>query len=355
MTLEELLDHPCAWFVDHACEEIAISSRIRLARNLAGYPFPDRANGSQKNEIRRQVLDVLGQTGPFETGLLAPTEDMTPFERQLLFERSLISREHAERDEGGAIAVSRDEQDVVMVNEEDHLRLQVVRSGLSLYETWDEMTRLDDALDDKVDYAFAEPYGFLTCCPSNTGTGMRAGVMLHLPGLALMDEIRPVMRGLSKMGLAVRGLGGEGSEADGFLFQISNQITLGRTEEEILEELNERVAELIQHEIHARARLAENRPNGLRDKIGRAAGVLQNAWELQSKEALDLLSLVRLGVAMELLKLDTPHLIEQLMIEVRPCHLQKLAEKDLNPAERDRFRAEWVRSKLADLTKGPKL
>jgi protein arginine kinase len=355
MTLEELLDHPCAWFVDHAPGEIAISSRIRLARNLAGFPFPARASGSQKNEIREHLMDVLRATGPFETGLLASSEDVTPFQRQLLFERSLISREHAELDEGGAIAVSRDEQDVVMINEEDHLRLQVVRSGLSLMESWDEMMRLDDALDDRVDYAFAEPYGFLTCCPSNTGTGMRAGVMLHLPGLALMDEIRPVMRGLGKMGLAVRGLGGEGSEADGFLFQISNQITLGRTEEDILEELNGLVEELIRHELNARARLAENRPNGLRDKVGRAVGVLQNAWELQSKEALDMLSLVRLGLAMDLLKLDKPRVIEQLMVEVRPCHLQKLAEKDLNPSERDRFRAEWVRSKLADLSKGPKL
>lgn len=355
MTLEELLDHPCAWFVDHACEEIAISSRIRLARNLAGYPFPARANGAQKNEIRAEILQVLRKTDPFESGLLASIEDISPFERQLLFERSLISREHAERDEGGGIAISRDEQDVVMINEEDHLRLQVVRSGLSLEEGWDEMLRLDDMLDDQVDYAFAEPYGFLTCCPSNTGTGMRAGVMLHLPGLALMEEIRPVMRGLAKMGLAVRGMGGEGSEADGFLFQISNQVTLGRKEEDILEELNALVAELIRHEIHARSRLSENRPNGLRDKIGRAAGVLQNAWELPSKEALDLLSLVRLGVAMELLTLTTPRVIEQLMVEVRPCHLQKLAEKDLNPTERDRFRAEWVRSKLADLTKGPRL
>lgn len=355
MTLEELLDHPCAWFVDHACEEIAISSRIRLARNLAGYPFPPRASGAQKIEIRDEIFSVLHAAEPFHTGLLTPLEDITPFQRLLLFERSLISREHAEQDEGGAIAVSRDEQDVIMINEEDHLRLQVVRSGLSLQDAWQEMTRLDDTLDDKIDYAFAEPCGYLTCCPSNTGTGMRAGVMLHLPGLALLEEIRPVMRGLAKMGLAVRGLGGEGSEADGYLFQISNQVTLGRSEEEILDELNSLVAELIQHEIHARARLAQNRPNGLRDKIGRAVGILQNAWELPSKEALDLLSLVRLGVAMDLLLLDTPRVIEQLMIEVRPCHLQKLAEKELNHAERDRFRAEWVRSRLADLTKGPKL
>lgn len=217
------------------------------------------------------------------------------------------------------------------------------------------MEELDDALDEKLPYAASEKYGFLTSCPSNTGTGMRAGVMLHLPGLALMDEIRPVIRGLSKIGLAVRGPGGEGSDVDGFLYQISNQVTLGRSERDILEELDEVVNELITHEGNARQRLLENRPNGLRDKVGRAAGVLQHAWELPSKEALDLLALVRLGLAMELLALDEPHGIESLMVAVRPAHLQKAAGKPLKPEERDRFRAELVRSRLADLRKGPKL
>jgi len=355
MTLEELLDHPCAWFVDHKSEEIAISSRIRLARNVADAPFPNRARPEQKADIQENLLKILRRQDRFSQGWTAKSEEVKDADRMLLFERSLISREHAETDSGGGIGVSRDEQDVVMINEEDHLRLQVVRSGFSLREAWEEMAALDDALEAEIPYAFSPKYGYLTCCPSNAGTGMRAGVMMHLPGLALMEEIRPVMRGLNKMGLAVRGPGGEGSDAEGFLFQVSNQITLGRSEEDILRNLSEVVEELTAHERNARQRLTQNRPNGVRDKVGRAAGILQNAWELNSKEALELLALVRLGLAMKLLKLKTPHVVEQLMVEVRPAHLQRLAGRELTPEERDRFRAEWVRSKLAELTKGPKL
>jgi len=355
MTLEELLDHPCAWFVDHESEEIAISSRIRLARNVQGSPFPNRARAEQKADIQENLLRILRRQDRFAEGWSAKTEEVKDADRMLLFERSLISREHAETDSGGGIGVSRDEQDVVMINEEDHLRLQVVRSGFSLWEAWEEMSALDTALEAEIPYAYSEKYGYLTCCPSNTGTGMRAGVMMHLPGLALMEEIRPVMRGLNKMGLAVRGPGGEGSQAEGYLFQVSNQVTLGRSEEEILQNLSEVVEELTGHERNARQRLLQNRPNGLRDKVGRAAGVLQNAWELNSKDALELLSLVRLGLAMRLLRLKTAHVVEQLMVDVRPAHLQRLAKQELTPEERDRFRAEWVRSMLADLTKGPKL
>lgn len=355
MELEELLDHPCAWFTDHDCGDIAISSRIRLARNLDGVPFPSRADTDVLHGVRRRMIDVLDELELFDEGWIDITEKLTPLQRALLFERSLMSREHMENEHSGAIGVSRDEQDVVMVNEEDHLRLQVVRSGFSLHEAWDEMCRLDDALDARVDYAYHEKYGYLTCCPTNAGTGLRAGVMLHLPGLALMEEIRPVIRGLGKMGLAVRGPGGEGSDADGFLYQISNQITLGRSEEDIIEELFSVVEELIQHEKNARLRLEESKPTLLRDRVGRAAGILRNAWELPSKEALDLLALVRMGLAMDLLELDTPHGVEQLMVGVRPAHLQFMAGRDLGPAERDRFRAERVRSVLADLRKGPKL
>lgn len=355
MTLDELLSHPCAWFVDHDSEEIAISSRIRLARNVKNFPFPNRAKPAQRADVQDYLLEALRKQPAFTEGWTARNEEIPDQDRMLLFERSLISREHAESERGSAVGVSRDEQDVVMINEEDHLRLQVVRSGLSLDEAWEEMVSLDEALEQEVDYAFSETLGYLTCCPSNTGTGIRAGVMMHLPGLALMEEIRPVMRGLSKMGLAVRGPGGEGSEADGFLYQISNQITLGYSEAEILEGLTRVVRDLVDHERHARERLAQSRPNGLRDKVGRAVGILQHAWELNSKEALELLSLLRLGLAMELYELETPHVVEQLLVEVRPAHLQRLAGRALSPEGRDRFRAEWVRSKLAELHKGPRL
>jgi len=355
VTLDEVIDRPCAWFTDHDSAEIAISSRIRLARNVVGFPFPAMAKGPQREEIRKRLVEVLEALPLFQGGWIAGMEDLSELERALLFERSLISREHADNEKGSAVAVSADEQDVVMVNEEDHLRLQVVRPGLSLSEAWVEMEKLDDALEERVNYAFSETMGYMTSCPTNVGTGLRAGVMLHLPGLALMEEIRPVLRGLGKIGLAVRGLGGEGSEADGFLYQVSNQITLGRSETQIVGELEDIVRELIVHERNARIRLEEGKPEWLRDRVGRAVGLLQNAWVLSSKEALDMLALVRLGLAVELWELDEAHGVEQLMVHVRPAHLQRLARRELEAGERDRFRAEWVRSKLADLRKGHKL
>jgi len=355
MTPEELFSSPCAWFVDHDPGEIAISSRIRLARNLDGLPFPASATADQRAGLRDHVLELLGKERKFQDGLLLDLEKVSHPEKWLLFERGLVSRELVESEGQGGLAVSTDAQDVVMINEEDHLRLQVMRSGMSLDEAWSEICSVDDLLESHLQYAFSDQFGYLTCCPSNTGTGMRAGVMLHLPGLVLLEEIRPVIRGLGKMGLAVRGLGGEGSDADGFLYQISNQITLGRAEEKVIAEIQEVVEELILHERNARLRLEESRPDWLRDRVSRAMGVLQHARMLPSKEALDLLSMVRMGLAMELLCLDRAHEVEQLMVEVRPAHLQRVAGEELTPEVRDRFRADWVRSKLADLRKGPKL
>ncbi len=355
MTLDELLASPCAWFVDHDPGEIAISSRIRLARNLEGYPFPGRAKPAQRAELRARVLEVLEAEPHFAGGLRVCMEEVGEQAARMLFERSLISKEHAEDAAEGGVAVSPDSQDVILINEEDHLRMQVIRPGLSLEAAWDEMKEVDDAIEAVLPCAYSGKYGYLTCCPTNTGTGMRAGVMLHLPGLALLDEMGPVMRSMAKMGLAVRGVGGEGSEADGYLYQVSNQMTLGPDEETLLAGIRDVAEELIVHERNARLRLAKTRPAWLRDRVGRAAGILSSSWVLPSKEALDLLGLVRLGLAMELLALDRPHGVEQLMIEVRPAHLQRLAGGELEPEARDVFRAQWVRSRLADLRKGGKL
>lgn len=355
MTLDQLLESPCAWFVDHDPGEIAISSRIRLARNIDGVAFPQNAQAEALIRLRGQALTLLRENDHFLDGTFLELEDVTAEQKALLHERSLMSKELAEESRHGGLAVSSDLQDVVMVNEEDHLRLQVMRPGFSLQEVWEEISAVDDDLSEEVDFAYSDPFGYLTCCPTNTGTGLRAGVMLHLPGLVLMEEIRAVVRGLGKMGLAVRGLGGEGSDADGFLYQISNQITLGKSEEEIISTITEVVEELILHERNARVRLEESKPAWLRDRVGRALGILQNSRILPSKEALDLLSMIRLGLAMGLLQLDRAHEIEQLMVDARPAHLQKIAGKALSPEDRDIFRAEWVRSKLADLRKGPTL
>ncbi|WFB34909.1 protein arginine kinase [Kiritimatiellota bacterium B12222] len=355
MTLDELLDTPCTWFFDHAPSEIAISSRIRLARNLQGFSFPAHASMEDRIRIRAHALDVLRKNDHFQEGFFYEMDDVTPFQKQLLYERSLISKDLAEECPQAGLAVSQDLRDVVMINEEDHLRLQVMRSGLCLEEIWEEIASVDDDLEAAMEVAFSEEFGYLTCCPTNTGTGMRAGVMLHLPGLVLMEEIRPVIKGLGKMGLAVRGLGGEGSDADGFLYQISNQITLGRSEIDLMQDIQEVVKEVIGHEQNARLRLAESKQAWLKDRVGRAFGVLQNAHVLASKEALDLLAMVRLGLALELLEWDEGHQVEQLMVDVRPAHLQKCANEKLDAEKRDIFRAEWVRSRLADLKKGRKL
>lgn len=355
MTIEELLNTPCTWFFDHDPSDIAISSRIRLARNLQGIPFPAHASKDQRITLRNQALEVLKDNAHFKRGSFFDLENLSAIEKTLLFERSLISSDLAEECEEAGLAVSSDLKDVVMVNEEDHLRLQVMRAGFCLREVWEEVSSVDQDLEETMEVAFSEEMGYLTCCPTNTGTGMRAGVMLHLPGLVLMEEIRPVIRGLGKIGLAVRGSGGEGSDADGFLYQISNQITLGRTEEEIIAEIEDVVNELVIHEKNARIRLEESKPAWLRDRVGRAYGVLRNARVLASKEALDLLAMVRLGLALDLLSWDKSHQIEQLMVDVRPAHLQKCAGNELSMEQRDIFRAEWVRSRLADLQKGRRL
>jgi len=355
VTFEDLMQGPCAWYGQEDSEGIAISSRIRLARNIDGYPFPARASKEQRLELREQIGELLQEDERFAEGLYLRLDELSASERMLLVERSLSSPEHGEESHEGALAVSTDTHDAVMVNEEDHLRLQVLRGGLSLKEVWEEMARLDDALEQRVNYAFSAKYGYLTCCPSNTGTGLRAGVMLHLPGLALMEEIRSVLRGLGKLGLAVRGLDGEGSDADGFLYQISNQMTLGRDEESLLADIQDVVEELVEHERNARLRLEEQRPAWLRDRVGRAVGILKNAWVLPSKEALDLLAMLRLGMGMGLLEWEHAPSVEQMMVEVRPAHLQRLAGRSLEVEERDRFRAQWMRSKLADLKKGSTL
>jgi len=355
MTIEELLDAPCTCFFDHDPSDIAISSRIRLARNLEGIPFPAHASADQRRDLRNHTLEVLRKNAHFKQGSFFEMDGFTDSQKALLFERSLISKDLAEESEQAGLAVSQDVCDVVMINEEDHLRLQVMRSGLCLDEVWQKICAVDDDLEASMEVAFSEEYGYLTCCPTNTGTGMRAGVMLHLPGLVLLEEIRPVIRGLGKIGLAVRGSGGEGSDADGFLYQISNQITLGKSEEEVIQEIQDVVEEMITHEQNARIRLEESKPAWLRDRVGRAYGVLRNARVLNSKEALDLLAMIRLGLALDLLEWEDTYHVEQLMVDVRPAHLQKCANRTLGADQRDIFRAEWVRSRLAELKKGRKL
>jgi protein arginine kinase len=347
MIFADLLQQPCAWLAPGADTGIVVSSRIRLARNLKGAAFPGWAGEEECERVWQQLRPVLSGLKTLVPAFAFGMGELEEFERMILFERHLISGEMAQRGRGSGLVASRDETISVMVNEEDHLRLQSMTPGLALQQIWQRMNTLDDEIEAQVRYAFSPRLGYLTACPTNVGTGLRASVMLHLPGLALMDELNPVAKGLTKIGLAVRGLWGEGTEATGNMFQISNQITLGDREENIVHTIEQIVLELVNHEKNARARLLEKREIVVRDHVGRALGILSHAHLLSSKEALDLLSGLRLGIDLGILRgVDRPA-VDRLLLLSQPAHLQQREGKLLKPRDRDRVRADLVRTQLA--------
>jgi len=263
-----------------------------------------------------------------------------------LVERHLISREHAAKGGGSAVVVNRRQTLSIMINEEDHLRMQSIRSGLQLKQAFKLVDKIDSALESKLDFAFDPRLGYLTACPTNVGTGMRASAMLHLPGLVLSELINQVVQAVSKIGLAVRGLYGEGTEAMGNLFQISNQTTLGEKEEEIITRLSKVIETIIEKEHDARQVLLQKKPNTLCDQIGRAYGVLTYAHAMPSKEALNLLSIIKLGMDLGAFPEDHRLQIDELFIETQPAHLQKSSQQKLNAEERDQLRAQIIRDRL---------
>ena len=272
-SIEQLLSNKVSFLADAGPEEdIAISSRIRLARNLAGFPFPVAASPEQLGEVCDAVRDAASESGAFgcpECFCFDP-EKMSPLDRELLFERRLASRDFLERASGTRLLVSGDEANSVMVNEEDHLRIQAFQPGFRLNAVWETINRIDDELGSRLSYAFDDRLGFLTCCPTNVGTGMRASVMLHLPGLVLSGQIGPTIQGVNKLNLAVRGIAGEGTDNRGNLFQVSNQSTLGESEPQIIERLNHVISQLIAHEKSARQLLLQRDQFALLDHVGRA-------------------------------------------------------------------------------------
>jgi protein arginine kinase len=344
--MDAFLKRPGAWLALGQDTSIVISSRVRLARNLKDRPFPQWANDAVREEVWQQLLTDLPKTEALKDGLSLRMTDLPPLDRQFLLERHLISREQMDEKVGSGLVVRYDETISAMVNEEDHLRLQALRAGLDLEGTLECVSSLDDQIEAQTAYAFSAQYGYLTACPTNVGTGMRASVMLHLPGLVLMNEMGPIIRGMSKIGLAVRGLWGEGTEAVGNMFQVSNQVTLGEGEEEIVRNLQQIVVEIVQHEKNARQRLMEKKKVIVQDHVGRARGILSGAHLLSSKETLGLLSGLRLGIELGILEDVERNAVDELMISTQPAHLQKLGHKDLTVEERDRARAELVRNRL---------
>jgi protein arginine kinase len=333
--------------------EIVISTRIRLARNLAAFPFTNRSNAHQKAEIESLLRDRIAKLEVDPRLSYVNVPSLSVLDRQFLVERQLISRELAAAEGPRGVALGPQETLSLMVNEEDHLRLQVMRSGFTLDEAWQDIDKVDDLLEQRVSYAFSEEFGYLTACPTNVGTGMRSSVMLHLPALVLTKQIEKVFRALQKINLAVRGIYGEGSRPSGDFYQISNQVTLGKSEVTVLSEIKEVIPQIIQYERQARKTLLQESKQALQDRVARAFGTLCSATMMTSEETMDLLSSVRLGINLGLLEEITIPTVNELFIHTQPAHLQKLMGAPLDGEERNSARARYLRTRLRE--NGPHL
>jgi protein arginine kinase len=327
-------------------DRIVLTSRVRLARNLKDTPFPGRATKQQRDEHLQIIKPVVESLTSMKKGFSQELNDLADLDRQLLVERHLISRELAKKKQGAAFVLSKDETCSIMINEEDHLRMQVILPGLQVKEAWKAVDKIDTQLENKLPIAFSGRYGFLTACPTNTGTGMRVSAMLHLPGLVIAEHMQQTITAVNKLGLAVRGLYGEGTEALGNVFQISNQMTLGETEFDIIERLNKVVVQIIENEENARAKLLESNPEMVFNNIGRAYGILTNAHVISSKEAKNLLSLLRLGLDLGYFPEMDPEVVDELFIVTEPAHIQHRECKKMSPEERDIMRATQLRERL---------
>jgi protein arginine kinase len=351
MNLDTLLPNLGEWLRGTGPEsDVVVSTRIRLARNLADFPFTNRASHPQKGEIVQRARDAITKASLQSRLDYLDVPNMPALDRQFLVERQLISRELAAVLDGPrGVAFDVKESVSVMVNEEDHLRLQVLRSGFALEEAWGDIDKLDDALEARLVYAFHPQFGYLTACPTNVGTGLRASVMLHLPALGLTKQIDKVFKSLQKINLAVRGLHGEGSRAFGDLYQISNQVTLGKSESRILGEIREVIQTILQYERQARTALMKERRQGEQDRVARALGTLGSATMITAEETMELLSVVRLGIHLRLIEDVPATTVNQLFIQTQAAHLQKLVGHTLDGEERNAARAKYLKTRLREL------
>ncbi|GGA88537.1 protein arginine kinase [Ornithinibacillus halotolerans] len=350
MTLERFMNEAISpWMREEGPDhDIVLSSRIRLARNFADMPFPILAEQKDLEDIRTFFKEEYEHQsfGEYTNFEFISIRDLTAIEKSVLVEKHLISPFLAKREGAAAALISENEQVSVMINEEDHIRIQVYFPGLQLTKTLNRALEFDDWIEEKVNYAFDESRGFLTSCPTNVGTGMRASVMMHLPALAMTKQINRMMPAINQLGLVVRGIYGEGSEALGNIFQISNQITLGKAEEHIIEDLESVVQQLIEHERKARTRILEQSGIELENRIFRSYGVLQYSRIIESKEAARCLSNVRLGIDLGIIKNVSRNILNELMVLTQPGFLQHYAKKTLTAKERDILRASLIRERL---------
>jgi protein arginine kinase len=328
-------------------EPIVLSTRIRLARNWSGEAFPGWADEPQRESILQRCFEKLTQLPSLKDGVFLQISDLTDLEKQVLVERRLVSRELIETTDGAGVLIAPAQGLALMVNEEDHLRIQGLHSGFNFIRTWDEVDALDSQIEDCLDYAFSDDYGYLTACPTNIGTGLRASAMLHLPGLVMRGHMEKVVRMVNQLGLAVRGSLGEGSEATGSIFQISNQQTLGESEQDILRRLINILHAIIEQENNARGVMLEKQPEVVFDKIGRALGILCNGHLISSQEAVNHLSLMRLAVDIGVFPAEKRAIIDRMSMEAQPGHVQCSAQAEIEPEERDKLRATRFREQFA--------
>ncbi|CED99962.1 MULTISPECIES: protein arginine kinase [Bacillaceae] len=350
MSIERFINQSISsWMnADGPQADIILTSRIRLARNLKDYLFPTIFTKEEADKVLKQVESVIPLLNlhPLKDAELLKMEELQPLQKQVLVEKHLISPSLADQSITGACLLSQNEEISIMINEEDHIRIQCILSGLQLQAALDLANAVDDQLEQHLDYAFNEVRGYLTSCPTNVGTGLRASVMLHLPGLVMTQQMRQLIPSINQLGLVVRGIYGEGSEALGNIFQISNQITLGKSEQDIIIDLNDVVQQIVNQERAAREAIIKTSGVQLEDKIYRSLGVLMNSRIIETKEAAQCLSDVRLGIDIGYIKNISRNILNELMILTQPGFLQLYAGGGLRPFERDVRRATMIRERL---------
>jgi protein arginine kinase len=344
---EKMARKPAVWLTgESSTSQVVLSSRARLARNIANTPFPGRADRDKRESILSFVKTAVKKSGNKSRGTFVDCRQMDDLDRIFLVERHLVSLEFTRCSDFSGVLIGEEEDLSIMVNEEDHLRIQALASGLNIKRAFGLANQIDDELSKSLEFAFDPNFGYLTSCPTNTGTGMRASVLIHLPGLALTREIEKVISEISRLRFVVRGFYGEGSDVWGNLFQVSNQSTLGQSEEEIVESLETVTNRIIEYEEGARRRLFSEAKEQIEDKIWRAYGILKHARVLTSEEVLNMLSAIRLGIGMGVVDQVGLSQVNEILALTQPAHLQKYFKRRMEPAERDQVRAELVRSKL---------
>jgi protein arginine kinase len=345
--LDDLAQHTGQWLRGDGPEsDIVISSRVRLARNLSDYPFVRKCSAKQQAQIAAAVHQAFDRSEVATQAEYIDVSKLGDLDRQFLMERQLISHELSDGEGTRAVILDPEEQFSIMINEEDHLRLQVMHSGFDLQRGWDRINQLDDALEAHLQFAFTAKFGYLTACPTNVGTGLRVSVMLHLPALVATKQIERVFRALGKINVAVRGLFGEGSQFMGDFYQVSNQTTLGKSEIELIQRVQQVVPQLIDYERKAREFLLNEDRADLSDLVSRAHGILKTAKKISSEETMHYLSKVRLGINLGLIQGLTISTLNKMFIHTQPAHLQKLRGRKLSGSDRNTERASYLQQHL---------